>query len=90
MKGSCVVWPSVDQTPEVELIATGSTAKASEDVAAQMYREATGIVDSGRVVKRTGTAKTFPSSPGRAEAEEPEDVLHRDAGAERPIVDTRH
>ena len=90
MKAGGVEWSSVNQSPEVELIAACFTAKALEVVPAQVYREAEGIAASGGIMNRAGTAQLFRSSRGWSEAEQPEHVLHRDAGPESAVVDPRH
>ena len=80
----------MDQSPEVELISTGPTAKAVEEMAAQMHREAAGIAGAGRIVNRARAAKLLRSSRGGPEAEQPEHVLHRDVSPESAVVDPRH
>ena len=90
MKGGWKEWPLVNSSPEVELIALGVTAKALEAVAAQMHRETEGIAGSGGVVNRARASKLLRASRGRLEAEQPEDVFHRDEGPESPVVDARH
>lgn len=80
----------MNPSPEVELIALGVTAKALEALASQIHREAEGIAHSGGIVNRTRASKLLRASRGRLEAEQPEDVFHRDEGPESPVVDARH
>jgi hypothetical protein len=82
--------PLVNPSPEVELIALGVTAKALEALAAQIHRETEGIAHSGRIVNRTRASKLLRASRGRLEAEQPEDIFHREEGPESPVVDSRH
>lgn len=77
-------------SPEVELIALDVTAKALEGLAAQMHRKTEGIADSGRIVNGTRASKLLRASRGRLEAEQPEDIFHRDEGPEGPVVEARH
>ena len=80
----------VNLSPEVELIALGVTVKALEAWTTQMHRETEGIVRSGGIVNGTRAAKLLRASRGRLEAEQPEDIFHRDEGPESPVVDARH
>ena len=82
--------PLVNASPEVELIALGVTAKALEALAAQVHGETEGIVRSGGVVNGTRASKLLRASRGRLEAEQAEDIFHREEGPESPVVDARH
>jgi hypothetical protein len=90
MKGGWKEWPLVNSSPEVELIALGVTVKALEALTTQMHRETEGIAGSGRIVNGTRSSKLLRASRGRLEAEQPEDIFHRDEGPESPVVDARH
>ena len=82
--------PLVNPSPEVELIALGVAVKALEALTTQMHRETEGIAGSGRIVNGTRSSKLLRASRGRLEAEQPEDIFHRDEGPESPVVDARH
>jgi len=72
------------------LIASCATAKALEALAAQVHGETEGIVRCGGVVNGTRASKLLRASRGRLEAEQPEDIFHREEGSESPVVEARH
>ena len=72
------------------MIASCATAKALEALAAQVHGETEGIVRCGGVVNGTRASKLLRASRGRLEAEQPEDLFHRDEGPESPVVEARH
>jgi hypothetical protein len=90
MKGGGKQWSLLNVSPEVELIALGVAVKAVEGLAAQMHRETEGIAGSGGIVNGARSSKLLRASPGRLEAEQPEDIVHREEGPESPVVDARH
>lgn len=82
--------PLVNPSPEVEWIALGVTAKALEALAAQVHGETEWIGRSGGIVNGTRASKLLRASRGRLEAEQSEDIFHREEGPESPVVDSRH
>jgi hypothetical protein len=80
---------AVDGDPEIQAIAAGSAGEALIDLADKMDRE--GSDGSGAAARdRTGAAKLGTMPPRRLEADQVQDIVHRDLPPKLVIVDARH
>ena len=81
---------TVNELPKIELIALGSAAETAEDMTAQMGREAAPIASRSWIVNRARSTQLLISTAERLISQQPQNLLHRDRGAEGLIVDAGH
>jgi len=81
---------AVDALPEIELIAASAATETAEDLATEVDREAALLAHGSGIVNGTRSAKLLPTAADRLKAQQPQNLLHGDGGAERGVVDPGH